>query len=577
MKQRIAEGGVARVWFLAVDRFARDEEIGLRICRQFLEHGTVSHFIETPADITTPEGKFQFTQYLAFAAFEHARIKKRTTDGRLKKLEKGVPDCWCASYGWGVKNDTPYVKEDEKRALNQIFRWRQAGKSIYELVALATAAGFKPQRGRVWRRSSMTNLLTNRCAIAEYHRCGKVFALPFTLVDPALFHDVQRRMAAVKERRVGRPTKDVHFLLRGLAVCAVCKRRLLCSTWSKPHGDYRYYRCQGSIRKTAIEGIECRVPMWKADGLEEASWGPVWELLKNPAYFRKLAEALAAEEAKKAPKLNRDPQWELENARAEEKQILEMTRARMYTVAEGSELIKGVRRRISSLEMEVRSIEKVIALPPLNIIEAACRAFADGEEPFDYEDRREVLDGLLDFQVEVAADGKHATVTGRLPLPAVEVIEPADSMRKKNRSNELPRPPSGQNSANGGRGREDRIWRCGIRVRRLARAGNREGLRRILALREYVLYSGILPALHTGATRKRRRRTLGGDDSRAAGGYRQSDLRFHCLIPLDRTSQFEFVQRLQFLPTNIAPAFLSPLNVHRSQFDATLANSPPPG
>jgi hypothetical protein len=52
-------------------------------------------------------------------------------------------------------------------------------------------------------------------------------------------------------------------------------------------------------------------------------------------------------------------------------------------------------------------------------------------------------------------------------------------------------------------------------------------------------------------------------------------LRLHYLIPFDRTSQFEFVQRLQFLPTNIAPAFLSPLNVHMSQFDATFANSPP--
>lgn len=49
------------------------------------------------------------------------------------------------------------------------------------------------------------------------------------------------------------------------------------------------------------------------------------------------------------------------------------------------------------------------------------------------------------------------------------------------------------------------------------------------------------------------------------------------LIPLDRTSQLEFVQRSQFLPTNILPAFLSPLKVHLSQLDATLANSPPPG
>src|SRR5262249_37898778 len=49
-------------------------------------------------------------------------------------------------------------------------------------------------------------------------------------------------------------------------------------------------------------------------------------------------------------------------------------------------------------------------------------------------------------------------------------------------------------------GWEDRIRRrC---VRRLAGAGYREGRRRILALREHVLQSGILPALHAAAARK---------------------------------------------------------------------------
>lgn len=45
----------------------------------------------------------------------------------------------------------------------------------------------------------------------------------------------------------------------------------------------------------------------------------------------------------------------------------------------------------------------------------------------------------------------------------------------------------------------------------------------------------------------------------------------------ERVTQLGFVQRLQSLPTNIRPASVSPLKRHRSQFDATLANSPPPG
>ena len=70
--------------------------------------------------------------------------------------------------------------------------------------------------------------------------------------------------------------------------------------------------------------------------------------------------------------------------------------------------------------------------------------------------------------------------------------------------------------------------------------------------------------------RRRDAQTVGSDS------YTQAETGDY-LIPFDRTSQFELVQRLQFLPTNIWPAFLSPLKVQLSQFEATLANSPPPG
>src|SRR5215204_3996178 len=48
-------------------------------------------------------------------------------------------------------------------------------------------------------------------------------------------------------------------------------------------------------------------------------------------------------------------------------------------------------------------------------------------------------------------------------------------------------------------------------------------------------------------------------------------------IFLDFASQFGFLQSSQSFPTNIFDAALSFLNCHRSQFEATLANSPPPG
>lgn len=70
------------------------------------------------------------------------------------------------------------------------------------------------------------------------------------------------------------------------------------------------------------------------------------------------------------------------------------------------------------------------------------------------------------------------------------------------------------------------------------------------------------------------------EGSYANGGLRAAGVggrwRRYC-NRFDAVSQLEFVQSAQSLPTNIRAACRSPFNCQRSQFEATLANSPPPG
>ena len=62
-------------------------------------------------------------------------------------------------------------------------------------------------------------------------------------------------------------------------------------------------------------------------------------------------------------------------------------------------------------------------------------------------------------------------------------------------------------------------------------------------------------------------------------GRRRADAALLTMIYrfFERVTQFGSVQRRQSLPVNIFPASLSSLSCHLSQFDATLAHSPPPG
>jgi cytochrome c peroxidase len=66
-------------------------------------------------------------------------------------------------------------------------------------------------------------------------------------------------------------------------------------------------------------------------------------------------------------------------------------------------------------------------------------------------------------------------------------------------------------------------------------------------------------------------------DERFLSDPRHGEPPAHFTRRFDSVSQLGFVHRSHFAPTNIALAFLSPLNCHSTQFDATFANSPPPG
>src|SRR5215831_10619214 len=316
LTQRVFQGGVASVWVLCLDRFSRNTEDALRISRQFLEHGAKLKFVETPADLETPEGKFQFTQYAAFAAFEHARLRARTMAGRNKKMDsgKGRPDSWSLGYGFAVEGDAPRIVEAEAEVVNQIFRWRREGKSIYAIAGLLQSRGIKPRKAAFWSPATIRGMLQNTMYVGEYQRCGHTWAVP-AIVPRDLFNDVQREMHAVYQRLVGRPSSK--YLLRSILFCR-CSRRMhgsVCHNGSG--GKWRHYRCDGKHHRNPSLPAPCTAPRISARIIEELVWRHIWRLLSDPALFRRLVEALAAEERAKAP-ARRDPARELEALRRRE-------------------------------------------------------------------------------------------------------------------------------------------------------------------------------------------------------------------------------------------------------------------
>src|SRR5262249_40413911 len=75
-----------------------------------------------------------------------------------------------------------------------------------------------------------------------------------------------------------------------------------------------------------------------------------------------------------------------------------------------------VRSEIALLEVEIRSVGRVVNLPTIHQLEASVQRITNGPEPKTYDERRDVLEGLQDFRVEFNSRTGWATITGKVPV-----------------------------------------------------------------------------------------------------------------------------------------------------------------
>jgi DNA invertase Pin-like site-specific DNA recombinase len=240
--QRVAAGGVAKIYVNFVDRFARNTEDCLRTVREFHEKGAQVYFADMPGiDLTTPHGELMLTNYAAFATFEHRRIRDRSIQNREKKMAGGQPDSWCLPYGLTVKDGYPCAVPEEAKCVVQVYQWRASGKSYYDIRALLLQSKWKSARGGEWPLATIANMLVGRdgrgqrAYIGVYRRCGRDWPILdkegklIQIVSQELFDAVQRVNSDVGERR-GRPATRHDFLFHRWIHCdrPGCRERCRC-------------------------------------------------------------------------------------------------------------------------------------------------------------------------------------------------------------------------------------------------------------------------------------------------------------------------------------------------------------
>jgi site-specific DNA recombinase len=402
-------------------------------CVEYKKHGVRLDFCEMFFE-DTPVGRFSFTQLCAFSELWGEKIIEDSKRGSLQKLRSGGLTHGQPPYAYKYidkrqPNGSRFEIDDSDssvpglsrvQVVRDIFNWRREGLPTYRIAKRLHEMGVKTagRRGRrIWTRQGILKVLGNPTYIGRHVRSGIVVPCP-ALIDETLWNEVQQMNKETREKFTGRPAKDKYFL-KSILYCGKCGKRYI-SHPSK--GNFFYYRCGTWTR--AYYARMCGAPQVAGKAIEQAAWSAIWRLLKDPELLlqmgRDFYEALETHEGDFTGSL------EQEHERLTRK--IETTRAMLQDslipYAQGKADIRAAEERCRRIQQELAVAGRVVSLPPLKAAEAACREICDGAEPETYEDRRSVLDGILDLRMTYY--NRDLAIEGKIPVPV-----PAAASQKK--------------------------------------------------------------------------------------------------------------------------------------------------
>lgn len=453
------------VWIHCPDRLSR-KSLDLAIVKdEITKLGIKIVYLNRPDAKDTPEDKLFEDIEGAIAEYERAKILERTRRGKLHKAERGVPVGGWAPYGYRYVPGDRNKREDghyemvpeEAEVVRLIFRLLvQDRLSTRAIARELTGRGIRPQRGRLWRTSSLTRVLKN----ATYHTCvirynvtmsveaesgnkgngyrrrkrvrrrlrpesdWKLIHLPESLriIDEKTFQRAQRQLAA-NAAQATRNNKN-QYLLRQLLECGACGSPF----YGSPCHGALYYVCGNRQRMFPLKKV-CQVGAIRADRIEEAVWQKVCEAITNPKLILSQIGKLQAK-AKRGQAVVRSDLKRAEKAVAaaeqEEGRLLDAYREKVISMDQLRDQmgkVNGKRQRLGGEREALRA--RLNGGGPADLDEDAaaryCEMIGKGLARLngDFEGKRRIL-GLLVNKIVV--QGKSVRIKGIIPASAGEGV-----------------------------------------------------------------------------------------------------------------------------------------------------------
>lgn len=290
LRQQVRDGGVDVVIAHAVDRLSRQQSHLYILMEEFAEHGCRLEFVtETFEDSAI--GRLILSIRAFVGEVEREKIIERSTRGRRARAMSGkIIPTGRPLYGYQWRDEATKAEYDPNPltapVVQRIYREAHAGVSMLEIAHRLTQDGIPTPTGRArWAQSTVQWMLRHpsyggqaaawcwrpqgRARKNATYDAEQAIPLPPSvvppLVDPRVWHDVQRTIERNRHRMAGNTSHADRGMLRGgYARCGHCGYPLYVSP---SRGDLKY-RCESRYR----QHTDCTVHSIWVDELDAQVW-----------------------------------------------------------------------------------------------------------------------------------------------------------------------------------------------------------------------------------------------------------------------------------------------------------------
>ncbi len=453
LRDGAADGDFQKVIIYSPDRLARRYAYQVIVIEELNKHGCEVIFLQRPIS-NDPEERLLLQMQGVIAEYERAKIIERTRRGRLFKARQGRFLLWgTPPYGYRyqpVSSGQPgyaVINEEEAELVKHIFNWCvEEGLSAYKIAKRLNLMGIQPRKGgKGWAPASIRLILTNEAYIGKAYYNRRLGIKPKKPRNPLSYRKDENTTKKLKPRnewieievpalidedtfrRAGEQLKKNiwwssrnntkhQYLLRRLVRCGECGYKM-CGVFER---KYAYYRCKrGRDLLETHRETKCTSRSVRQEHLDEVVWQKITELLEKPEliieqYKRQKDITLSSGSQKQCQKLE-------QQIRQHDKQIQRLIDAYQMEIITLEDLNirkSSLEQKISQLQGQIRNIKaaqkkEIDHKKIFENIEAFCTAIKQGIENASFEDRRKIIELLVE---EVIVTNRRVEIIHIIPL-----------------------------------------------------------------------------------------------------------------------------------------------------------------